>query len=224
MLCEDLRDIYRAYGQRMPVIAISADQAERAPDVPIARVIHHGVDPEQFPSGEGEGGYLLFLGRMTPDKGAHEAIGIAREAGLPLKLAAKMREPDEFAYFHQHVEPLLGAGVQHVGEASKVDKLELLAGASALLNPIRWPEPFGLVMIEALACGTPVLTYAAGAAPEIVEQGVTGFLCADQAALIEAIGRIGELNRRDCRAAVAGHFSSERMVSEHLGLYEEMIR
>jgi glycosyltransferase involved in cell wall biosynthesis len=223
-LCDDLRDIYRAYGQRMPVIAISADQAGRAPDVPIARVIHHGLDPEQFPSGEGEGGYLLFLGRMTPDKGAHEAIGIAREAGLPLKLAAKMREPDEFAYFHRQVEPLLGAGVQYVGEVSHVDKLELLAGASALLNPIRWPEPFGLVMIEALACGTPVLTYAAGAAPEIVEQGVTGFLCADHAELIEAVGRIGELNRRDCRAAVAGYFSTERMVSEHLGLYEEMMR
>jgi glycosyltransferase involved in cell wall biosynthesis len=222
VLSGPLRDIYRAYGRRMPVIAISEDQASRATDVPITRVIHHGVDPEHFPSGDGDGGYLLFLGRMAPEKGAHEAIGIAREAGLPLKLAAKMRERDEVAYFHEHVEPLLGTGAEYVGEVCNRYKLELLAGAGALLNPIRWPEPFGLVMIEALACGTPVLTYAAGAAPEIVDQGVTGFLCADRTELVKAVGRIGELDRRDCRAAVAGYFSTERMVREHISVYEEL--
>jgi glycosyltransferase involved in cell wall biosynthesis len=223
-LSGDLRGIYRAYGKRMPVIAISAGQAKSASDVPIARVIHHGVDPEQFPSGDGEGGYLLFLGRMTPDKGAHEAIAIARETGQPLKLAAKMSEPAERAYFHERIEPLLGAGVQYVGEADSRDKLNLLAGARALLNPIQWLEPFGLVMIEALACGTPVLAYAAGAAPEIVDEGVTGFLCADHAALVKAVGRVEELDRRNCRAAVADYFSTERMVAEHIGVYEEMMR
>jgi glycosyltransferase involved in cell wall biosynthesis len=218
-----LNRIYRAV-RDVAVIAISHSQASTADGVSIAAVIHHGIDVAAVPEGRGRGGFASFLGRMSPDKGPREAVLIARTAGVPLRIAAKLREPAEQQYFEAEVKPLLGGDIEYVGELGEKDKLELVGDSFALLNPMQWPEPFGLVMIEALACGTPVLTYAAGAAPEIVEQGVTGFLCADQAALIEAIGRIGELNRRDCRAAVAGHFSSERMVSEHLGLYEEMIR
>lgn len=218
-----LRHIFGCYGGRMPVIAISRDQASRAPDVRVSRVIHHGVDPERFPSGEGTGGYLLFLGRMTQEKGAHEAIAVARGAGLPLKIAAKMREPAERAYFAERVEPLLGGEVEYVGEARLDDAMELLAGARALLNPIRWPEPFGLVMIEALACGTPVVALRSGAAPEIVEDGVTGFLCDTHDDLVDAVGRVGELDRRACRAVVAEYFNTERVVRDHLDLYEEMI-
>jgi glycosyltransferase involved in cell wall biosynthesis len=224
-LRDDLQRLYRAYGRwDLPVVAISHDQAAWAPDVPIARVIHHGVDPARFPSGTGDGGYLLFLGRMTADKGAHEAIQIARRTGRPLKIAAKMRDQDERNYFHARVQPLLGGDMEYLGEADNNTKLELLAGATALLNPIRWPEPFGLVMIEALACGTPVLTYRVGAAPEIIDHGVTGFLCTDRSQLQLAVDRIGELSRADCRAAVAGYFSSERMVAEHISLYEDMMR
>jgi glycosyltransferase involved in cell wall biosynthesis len=222
-LQDDLRRIYRAYSrQRLPVVAISHDQAARAPDVTISRVIHHGVDPERFPAGKGDGGYLLFLGRMTPEKGAHEAVRIARETGHPLKLAAKMRAHEEVAYFRQCVEPLLGGDIEYVGEACSDAKIDLLAGARALLNPIRWPEPFGLVMIEALACGTPVLTNWVGAAPEIVEHGVTGFVCTDRDQLRRSVDRIDELRRPSCRAAVAEHFSSERMVADHIDLYEEV--
>jgi glycosyltransferase involved in cell wall biosynthesis len=221
-LSDDFRRIYRAYGRQLPVIAISHDQAARAPDVSIARVVHHGVDSERFPSGAGDGGYLLFLGRITPDKGPREAILIARQTGHPLKLAAKMREPDEQAYFHTQVEPLLGGDIEYVGEADNDTKVDLLAGARALLNPIRWPEPFGLVMIEALACGTPVLTCRIGAAPEIIDQGVTGFLCTDRRELLRAVDRIDELRRSDCRAAIAGHFSSERMVADYVSLYEKV--
>jgi glycosyltransferase involved in cell wall biosynthesis len=223
-MLDDYRRIYRAYAPRIPVIAISHDQSERAPDVPVAKVIHHGVDPLRFPVGDGDGGYLLFLGRMTPGKGAHEAIRIAREAGQPLKLAAKMRQPEEWDYFRARVRPLLGGEVEYLGEVGYDDKLELLGAARALLNPIRWPEPFGLVMIEAMACGTPVLALRSGAAPEIVGHGVTGFVCADHGQLLDAVGRIDELRRRDCRAAVAGYFSSERMVADHIGFYEEVLR
>ncbi|MFD1147303.1 glycosyltransferase family 4 protein [Saccharothrix hoggarensis] len=219
-LAGDLRHVYGFYGSRLPVVAISHDQAARAPDVRVHSVIHHGVDPERFPSGRGDGGYLLFLGRMTPDKGAREAIEIARTCHRPLKIAAKMREATEFAYFHDEVEPLLGGDVEYVGEADVDDKLRLLADASALLNPIRWAEPFGLVMIEALACGTPVLTYATGSAPEIVEHGVTGFVCADHAELVAAVDRVDRLRREDCRAAVSEYFSTERMVADHIRLYE----
>jgi glycosyltransferase involved in cell wall biosynthesis len=223
-LADDFRRVYRAYGKQLPVIAISHDQAARAPDVTIAKVIHHGIDPRRFEAGDGQGGYLLFLGRMTPGKGAHEAILVAREVGYPLKIAAKMRDPDEKAYFRDRVEPLLGGDVEYVGEAGNHTKLELLADAKALLNPIRWPEPFGLVMIEALASGTPVVALKAGAAPEIVEDGLTGFICTDRGQLLAAIDRLDELSRQDCRAAVTGYFSSERMVSEHLDLYEEALR
>ena len=219
----ELRDIYRRYGQRLPVVAISYDQAARAPEVAVDRVIHHGLDPDQFPVGLGDGGYLLFLGRMTPDKGVREAVLVARAAGYRLLIAAKMREPAEQAYFADQVEPLLGDDVVLVGEATNGDKLTLLGGATALLNPIRWPEPFGLVMTEALACGTPVITCPIGAAPEIVDDGVTGFLCADHDALVEAVGRIGELSRDACRAAVSTRFSTTRMVAEHIALYRNRL-
>jgi glycosyltransferase involved in cell wall biosynthesis len=219
----ELRAIYRRYGARLPAVAISRDQAARAPEIAIDRVIHHGLDIEQFPVGRGDGGYLLFLGRMVPDKGVREAAVLARTAGRPLVIAAKMREPSERAYFAEEVRPLLGDDIVFVGEAANGTKLNLLAGAAALLNPIRWPEPFGLVMTEALACGTPVLTSQVGAAPEIVDDGVTGFLCADDAALVQAIERVDELDRAACRAAVVERFSTERMVAAYIALYQDVM-
>jgi len=219
----ELQGVYRAYGERLPVIAISRDQAARASDVPVARVIHHGVDPDDFPVGRGDGGYLLFLGRMTPDKGPREAALVARETGLPLKMAAKMRHPLELAYFAEQVEPLLGGNIEYLGEVGGDAKLELIGAARALLNPISWPEPFGLVMIEALACGTPVVTHPVGAAPEIVEDGVTGFLCLDSDALEIAVIKASELDREACRDAVVERFSTDRMVAEHIELFAEVI-
>jgi len=211
----------------VPIVAISHAQRRAAPDIPISRVIHHGVDAAHFPVGDGsgdaEGNYVLFLGRMAADKGAHRAIQIARKAGIRIYLAAKMREPWEMRYFSEQVEPLLGSDAHYLGEVSHERKLELLSEASALLFPIRWNEPFGMVMIEALACGTPVLAFPEGAAPEVVDDGRTGFLCADEDEMVQAIGRIGELNRYDCRLAVEGYFSTSRMVAEHIELFESMI-
>jgi glycosyltransferase involved in cell wall biosynthesis len=218
----ELLDVYRAVAHRVPVIAISHAQAATARGLPLAGVIHHGIDVDRFPMGTGDGGYLLFLGRMTPDKGAEQAIAIARRTGLPLLLAAKMREPSERRYFDERVRPLLGPGVDYVGEVGGADKGELLAGAVALLNPIQWDEPFGLVMIESLACGTPVLATARGAAPEIVDDGVTGFLGTEDD-LVAAAGQVGELDRAACRAAVAERFSTTRMVDEHLDLFSRIL-
>jgi glycosyltransferase involved in cell wall biosynthesis len=220
---EELADIYRRIAHRVPIIAISHDQRRHAPEVPIARVIHHGVDPDAFPIGRGEGGYFLYLGRMAPEKGAHRAVEAAWKAGVPLLLAAKMREPGEFEYFETYVKPYLNDDLRYLGEVNHGEKLRLLAGARALLNPIRWPEPFGLVMVEALACGTPVLTFAEGAAPEIVEDGKTGFLCQDVADMAERITQVDQLERSACRAAVVDYFCTARMVAEHLDLFDELL-
>ncbi len=215
----DLATVYRAVGHRVPIIAISHHQASTARDVPIAAVIHHGVDTAQFPVGAGNGGYALFLGRMNPDKGVHTAARIARAAGVPLRIAAKMREPAELDYFNERVKPLLGGSIEYLGEVGGRDKLNLLAGAACLLNPIAWPEPFGMVMIEALACGTPVVATPCGAAPEIVDDGITGFVCSDEHALLTALRKVTELDRAACRRAVKDRFSAARMAEDHIDLY-----
>lgn len=220
---EELTDIYRRVADRVPIIAISHAQRQHVPEVPIRRVIHHGIDPEAFPVGQGDGGYFLFLGRMAPEKGAHRAVEAAWKAGVPLMLAAKMREPWEFEYFEIYVKPYLNKDLQYLGEVPHEEKVRLLAGARALLNPIRWAEPFGLVMVEALACGTPVITFPEGAAPEIIEDGKTGFLCRDVAEMAERIGQVDQLERSACRAVVDQYFCTSRMVAEHLDLFEELI-
>lgn len=220
----ELADVYAACSGHVPVIAISHAQAATAPErVRLAGVIHHGLDIDAFPLGDGDGGYLLFLGRMAPEKGAARAARVARAAGRRLVIAAKMREPAERRYFEEAVRPLLGDGVEMAGEVSWQRKLGLLVGAEALLNPIRWPEPFGLVMIEALACGTPVLAFAEGAAPEIVDHGVTGYLCADEADMAARVEELGALDRAACRAAAKERFSSERMAAEHLAVYRRLV-
>ncbi len=221
---DELLDVYRVIAPSVSIIAISHSQASHAQGLPIARVIHHGIDVAEFPIGDGDGGYFLFLGRMAPDKGARRAARIARQAGVRLLIAAKMREPLEYEYFDNQVRPLLGPDVEYVGEVGGDEKMELLSGARALLNPIRWVEPFGLVMIEALACGTPVLTYRQGAAPEIVDDGVTGFLCDVHDEMAEAIHRVDELDRKACRRAVEERFSTDRMVADHLDLFESLLR
>ena len=221
---EELTDLYeRLNKSRIPIVAISHAQANSAPTVQCARVIHHGIDADDFPVGDGSGGYCLFLGRMSPDKGPHRAIAAAKKAGVKLLMAAKMREAWEHAFFDEHVRPHLTDDIQYLGEVPHEEKLELLAGASALLNPIRWNEPFGLVMIEAMATGTPVLAFPEGAAPEIVDDGVTGFLCDDEDDMAAKIGRINELDRRACRASVENYFSTTRMVDEHIELFASML-
>jgi glycosyltransferase involved in cell wall biosynthesis len=157
---------------------------------------------------------------MSPDKGVHTAIAVARAAGVPLKIACKMQEPAEQVYFRAVVAPLLGGDVEFVGEVGGDQKLDLLAGARCLLNPIAWHEPFGMVMIEAMACGTPVVATPMGAVNEIVDDGVTGFVRATPGDLALAVVAAGELDRLACRQVAADRFSIARMAEEHVQLYE----
>lgn len=223
-LTGDLGDVYRAIGPAVPIIAISHHQASTAGLVPIASVIHHGIEPDAFPVGDGSGGYYCWLGRMASYKGAREAALVARQAGVPLRLAGKMEHADEVEFFHDQVEPLLGGDVEYIGEIGPAERSEFLGGAIALLNPITWAEPFGLSMVEALACGTPVVSYPSGSAPEIVEDGVTGLLCRDVDEMVARLPEAARLDRAACRKSVEGHFSADRMVDEHLVLYDELLR
>jgi glycosyltransferase involved in cell wall biosynthesis len=219
----ELHDYYRAIGDRVPIIAISDHQASLVSDISVAAVIHHGIDVDKFTVGSGGGGYALFLGRMSADKGVHNAIRIARKAGVPLKIAAKLHEQPEYDYFNEYVRPLLGGDIEYVGEVGGAAKRELLAEAMCLLNPMQWHEPFGMVMIEALSSGTPVVATPRGAAPEIVDDGVTGYLRAGEEGLASALLRVGELDRAACRKAAVGRFSLEPMVDAHVALFERVL-
>lgn len=223
----ELSDLYRAIAGRVAIIGISDDQSRRADGVKVDAVIHHGIDVDDIAIGDGggdeKGDYFVFLGRMAPEKGAHRAIAAAREAGVRLLIAAKMQERAERAFFAKHIEPMLGDDVVYLGEVSADEKFELLGRARALVNPIRWAEPFGLVMIEALACGTPVVAFPEGSAPEIVQHGVTGFLGEDVHELAACMRRIDEIDRSTCRLAAEVSYSTERMIEQHIALFERLL-
>jgi glycosyltransferase involved in cell wall biosynthesis len=214
-----LAPVYRAM-RGVALVAISHHQAASAEGVAVAGVIHHGLDLGSVPQGRGDGGYASFLGRMSPEKGPREAALVARAAGVPLRMAAKLREPAERDY---EVKPLLCSDIEFLGELDHAEKLELVGGSFALVNPMQWAEPFGLVMIEALATGTPVVATPVGSAPELVDDGVTGYLRTGVPALAAALLDASHLDRGACRAVAAGRFSSDRMVAEHVRLYEEMV-
>lgn len=220
---DDARRIYAEVTGHVALVAISAAQRATAPELPVAAVIHHGVDLERYTPGPGGGGFLMFIGRMCADKGVDRAISVARRAGRRLVVVTKMREPEEHAFFEQVVRPLLGPDVDVRGELGEADRLELLRRADALIDPIEWPEPFGLVMAEALACGTPVVAFPYGAAAEIVESGRTGFLCPDEDAMVDAVRRVGGIDRTTCRAAAVTRFSMSRMAAEHERLYRRLL-
>jgi glycosyltransferase involved in cell wall biosynthesis len=215
-------DLYRAMAGDTAIIAISRDQASRVPDVPITRVIHHGMDVSGVPVGSGSGDYACFVGRMCPDKGVVEAINIARRAGIRLRIAAKMREPGELEYFRSAVEPILGTNEEFLGELCDADKYRLMGEAMAFLNPIQWPEPFGLVMIESLSTGTPVVGTPIGSAPEIVDDGKTGYL-APTDELHKLLPLAASLDRSHCRDKAIKMFSTEKMVLNHLDLFAKLV-
>src|SRR5918912_3593943 len=205
------------------LVAISHDQYSRDPDIEISAVIHHGIDVDRYPFGPGGGGYAMFLGRMNPDKGPERAIRIARAAGMPLRMVVKMWEPGEQTFFREVVEPMLGPDIELHLNSTHDENVEMLRHAEALVNPISWHEPFGLVMPEAMSCGTPVLAFARGAAPEIIQHGVTGWLGADEADLAKALIRAREFDRATCRASVEQRFTLDRMARDHERLYRRLI-
>jgi glycosyltransferase involved in cell wall biosynthesis len=218
-----LKDVYRAMDPDVALVAISRHQASTADGIRITRVIYHGIDVDTVPFGDGSGGYFCFLGRMSPSKGVREAALIARKAGVPLRIGAKLQDKGEREYFECAVAPLLGSGVEYLGELNVEEKYSLLCGATAMLNPIQWPEPFGLVMIEALAAGTPVVTTPSGAAPEIVDDGITGYIREDIDGLAAVLQQAGNLDRKRCREEARRRFSTECMVNQHLDLYADLL-
>lgn len=218
------RQLYSRLPDRVSLISISRHQRSTAGDVPVEAVIPHGIDTDTYYPGPGGGGYLVFVGRMNPGKGVHRAIEVAHRAGMPLIIMCKMREEGELAYFDDVVKPLMtGKDVELLLEPEEAHRIELVGKAEGMLFPIQWPEPFGLVMAEALACGTPVIASPHGAATEIVEPGVTGFLHQDVEDLVTAVGRLDEISRGACRRAAEKRFSKERMVTDHLRLYRRLI-
>ena len=197
------------------MVALSEAQRAMAPELPFAGVCHNGIDVEAVPFGDGAGGYLAFLGRIAPDKGVREAIEIARDSEMPLVMAAKCREPAEVACFEREVAPHIGRGVVWLGEIDTREKYEMLGRAAALVFPIRWPEPFGMVMIEAMACGTPVLATAFGSVPEVVSEGVSGVIRPTADALRSALAAALAIPRRSCREHVARRFSADAMADAY---------
>ena len=220
---DELTQIYRAMHGEASLVAISQHQAATARGVKIDAVIHHGIDLRSVPYSPSHNGGACFLGRMHPSKGVLQAIMVARLAGIPLRIGAKMREPFEQEYFHDVIEPLLGTDIEYLGELGTADKYRLLGESVALLNPIQWPEPFGMVMIEALAAGTPVVATRRGSAPEIISDGETGFLADSLQGLAESLRGCAWLRRSDCRRAADQHFSSQRMVRNYIRFYSGLV-
>jgi glycosyltransferase involved in cell wall biosynthesis len=220
---DETRPIWTLTARHASIICISHSQARASGGIPVSAVIHHGIDLDVHQPGPGGGDYLMFIGRMSADKGVHHAVRIAQAAGMPLKMATKMREPSELAYFNEAVRPLLGPEDEPPSELPLRRRLALLQGATALLNPITWREPFGLVMAEALASATPVLAFPNGAAPEIVDPGRTGYLCRDEEEMIGAVKRVPEIDREECRIVAERRFSLLRMAREHERFYRRVL-
>jgi glycosyltransferase involved in cell wall biosynthesis len=223
---QDLPDLLPLYADfsDMPLVSISSFQRRAAPAAHYVANIPHGIPLDLHrPGADCHDGYLAFLGRMAPEKGPDRAIAIAQALGLPLKLAAKVDRVDE-TYFRETIAPLLDSpGVEFIGEIDERQKTAFLGGARALLFPVDWPEPFGLVMIEAMACGTPVLAFRSGSVPEVVEDGITGAIVANVEEAIAALPRVLALDRQAVRRRFEQRFSAARMASDYLALYRALL-
>jgi len=215
----DLKPLYKHF-VRVPVVSISNAQRKPLAFANWVATVYHGLPEEQYVFQPKPGKYLAFLGRISPEKRPDRAIEIARRAGIPLKIAAKVDKADR-AYFEARIKPLLdGPGVEYIGEIGDHEKSEFLGNACALLFPIDWPEPFGLVMIEALACGTPVIAWPHGSVPEVLRDGETGFLVQSIDEAVRAVERLDRLSRVHCRQVFERRFSVRRMARDYLEAYE----
>jgi len=213
-----------AFAPQTAMISLSHAQRTPRPAFPWIANVPNAVDLQRYtPRPHAVGAHLLWIGRMCAEKGPDRAIDVARDAGLPILLAGKMREPAEQAYFERHVEPRLGSTARYVGEADRATCVSLLHEAIALVNPIEWAEPFGLVMIEAMACGVPVLATRRGAAPEVVEHGVTGYLVDDYREMARALPLVADIAPATCRAEAQRRFSPKTMVDRYVRAFATAI-
>jgi len=221
----DLPDIQPLYAEftDAPLISISNDQRAPLPNVNWIETIHHGMPADELTPRLEQGQYLAFLGRISPEKRVDRAIEVAHRTGIPLKIAAKVDDADR-EYFEEHIEPMLEHDhVDFIGEIGPADKGDFLGHAHALLFPIDWAEPFGLVMIEAMACGTPTVAYRSGSVPEVITEGVSGFIVETIDEAVEAVGRLHDISRDGCRASFEKRFTVERMARDYVKVYERLI-
>jgi glycosyltransferase involved in cell wall biosynthesis len=213
-------ELYEAIAKVSPstgLVSISMNQRRPKPDLPWLANIPNALDFSFYPFAPTRGDYLLFLGRFSPDKGAHRAVAVAMETGLPLKMVGKRREPAEEAYFRELIQPHLRPGhIEYLGEVSHGEKVELLQNARATLFPIEWEEPFGLVMIESMACGTPVIATRFGAVPEVIDHGRSGIIVDDWRVIPAALEEADKLDPLELRRAAEASFAPERMVADYV--------
>ena len=214
---ESILPVYRRFDDRCAYVSIS--DADRHPDLGYVATVHHGLDLAEFEFGAGAGGYFLFFGRIHPDKGAADAIRVARAAGVPLVLAGIVQDR---GYFEREVEPLLGSDARYIGPVAATERSALLGGAIGLLHLIRFDEPFGLSVVEAMACGTPVVAYRRGSMVEIIDAGAGGFLVEGEAEAVDAVSRLARLDRALVRRN-AERFSLERMIRGYLAAYQQVL-
>ena len=218
----ELRLVYKAFPE-VPVVSISNSQREPLSEPRYIATVYHGLPEQLLSPGDGAGGYLAFLGRISPEKAPDSAIRIAARAGMKLRIAAKIDAVDR-EYFAAEIEPLLvQPHVDFIGEIAEHEKSEFLGNAAALLFPIAWQEPFGLAMIEAMACGTPVIALRNGSVPEVVDEGVTGFIVDDEGMAAAAAGQLHLLDRTLIRAVFERRFTAKRMAQDYTRIYQELI-
>ena len=220
----DLKPLYLGFSN-MPLVSISGAQREPVPKANFVATVHHGIPSDLYaPNFVPRGGYVAFLGRISPEKRPDRAIRIAQTLGIPLKIAAKVDRADE-AYFREQIEPMLQRpGVEFIGEINEREKAAFLGDASALLFPIDWPEPFGIVMIEAMACGTPVLAFRCGSVPEIVDNGVTGQIVDTEEEAIRKLPHVLSLDRRAVHRRFEERFSVTRMAKDYVQVYRSLMK
>jgi glycosyltransferase involved in cell wall biosynthesis len=217
------RRYYGLLHERVDLVAISRTQRDINSDIRYAGVVHNGIDLGAYPLAEEKGDYLLFLGRSSPEKGPEHAVDIAKAAGMPLKMAVKIAEPAEREHWETEVVPRMTGEEEVFRNAAHEHKVDLLQHARATLFPIQWEEPFGLVMVESMACGTPVLACPRGAAREVVEEGVNGFFAADVAAMVQALDKVGSIDPKACRRTVEERFSAEAMIRGYEAVFEQVL-
>ena len=219
----ELQSVYAAF-PNVPLVSISDAQRKPITHANWVGTVHHGMPIDLLTPQPAQPGYLAFLGRIAPEKRVDRAIRIAVRCGLPLKIAAKVDRADE-EYFEREIKHMLDQpGVEFIGEIGDAQKSDFLSGAIALLTPIDWPEPFGLAMIEAMACGTPVIAFEGGSVVEIVEDGLTGFVVHDEAAAAEAVGRVSRISRDNVRKRFEQRFTSRRMAEDYVDVYEQVTK
>ncbi|HJT19439.1 MAG TPA: glycosyltransferase family 4 protein [Nitrospira sp.] len=218
----ELQPVFREYAE-MPLVSISDAQRRPLPWANWQATVHHGLPRNLYSFHPQHQQYLAFLGRISPEKRPDHAIEVAKRTGIPLRIAAKV-DPADLQYYRSEIEPLLDHPlIDFIGEISDAEKDDFVGNALALVCPYDWPEPFGLVLIEALACGTPVLAYRRGSIPEVIQDGVTGFVCENLSEMVGAVDRLGEIDRRRCRASFDERFTADRMARDYVTLYERII-